>query len=906
MDLVKSQFRQLQPPRQTGNEGGVPGDPNLITSLLKGGPRYRPYKHEPLDSSSFRILRLYPAHRFEDDIKCEVQQASLPGNGVMPTPYMALSHVWGTESVSCAVAIGEQHILIRSNLESALRHLRHRERIVSLWIDALCIDQSNTGERNHQVQHMRDIYEAAEETIVFLGDQDGGNTGLSAWNYLERNSPWALNEEGEKDYDLPARIDSSPHFRGDMDDICINVLPREWFNRLWVLQEFVVSKSVSLQCGRRRVPAETLFKLVLFEPRKYDRYGAWVRQRDLFEPIIHMWASRTAFHIARNQEHYLPSWYKDASEGVTTNLLDTILRAKNLVASDPRDKIIGLLGISSGFDWKLNNTVDYNLTMIELSTKFAHDFLRTKQGFRILSYRTDPGIHPLGTLGMSYTCWVDRIKRMNNTPAVGPSNLIRHAILKDSLERERMLMIAKDRIRSLLENGDSGEAKDLGMPSWVTDWQYRHSDTFSKVMPIIESLHSKGTIPFPYQPSDVGDFLVLPQEGSQDILRVQGKVIGVISTSISPCKLSSSEETDLMRYREEIQQSNQTGTVIPEASLLGRWAEILDQNAFLEVNPIGLKENSPHTTVVREPIGRIDLGEWILLQKLLKTVYIQSDMGPSFRSYIDCDTWPPLPGSIEYHMLDYRLNLNSFSFDRDIRNKPSELFGTGTDIFRGRMIGLYRSRTPNDWRGSTSPTLSDESPPLQSTGTSDDSDRSRSPPPGYSDESSPQQSLDISGHEFSDDRTSEDWSEVAMSDYRTNDDWSEVGMSGYDDDDDPDLPGKSRRQSEDRNEEANNEDHTSVLEWTPGSPRGLALLPLDVRFGDLIVYFPGAQVPFVVRPLRNTPMGHPDPTVSTAGLRFAEDIKEHIHCTFVGECWINDFPKIEQEMEKLDCLFHIS
>ncbi|KAF3015087.1 hypothetical protein E8E14_011782 [Neopestalotiopsis sp. 37M] len=738
MDLVKSQFRQLQPPRQTSNEGGVPGDPNLITSLLKGSPRYRPYKHEPLDSSSFRILRLYPAHRFEDDIKCEVQQASLPENGVMPTPYMALSHVWGTESVSCAVTIGKQHILIRSNLESALRHLRHRERIVSLWIDALCIDQSNTEERNHQVQHMRDIYEAAEETIVFLGDQDGGNTGLSAWNYLERNSPWALNEEGEKDYDLPARIDSSPDFRGDMDDICINVLPREWFSRLWVLQEFVVSKSVSLQCGHRRVPAETLVKLVLFEPRRHDRYGAWVRQRELFASILRMWASRTAFHMARYQEHYLLSWHKDASEGVTTDLLDTILRAMDLVASDPRDKIIGLLGISSGFDWRLNNTVDYNLTVRQLYTKFAHDFLRTKRGFRILSYwnRAASVSHIDRTL--TSMRWFYRRQRIDEelaeTAGVSPSKLGPNTFYKDRVVSEQILRIFGDRISRLLENEDYDEAKNWGMPSWVPDWQYRPSDTHYKVMPIIESLHSKG----------------------------------------------------------------------------------------------------------------------------------------------------------------------------DTTNRQREYFETETDIFRMRTIGLYRSSTPSDWRGSTSPTHSDVLPPRQSTGTSDDSNRPRYPPPDYSDESPPQQSSDISDHEFSDYRISEDWSEVEMSDNRTNDDWSEVGMSGYDDDDDPDLPGKSRRQSEDRNEGANNEDHTPVLEWTPGSPRSLALLPPDVKFGDLIVYFPGAQVPFVVRPLRNTLMGNPDPTVSTAGLRFAEDIEEHMHCKFVGECWINDFPKIEQEMEKLDCLFHIS
>jgi hypothetical protein len=42
-----------------------------------------------------------------------------------------------------------------------------------LWIDQLCIDQTNTSERNHQVQMMSNIYRRAYHVIVWLGP---GNT----------------------------------------------------------------------------------------------------------------------------------------------------------------------------------------------------------------------------------------------------------------------------------------------------------------------------------------------------------------------------------------------------------------------------------------------------------------------------------------------------------------------------------------------------------------------------------------------------------------------------------------------------------------------------------------------------------------------------------------------------------
>jgi hypothetical protein len=37
------------------------------------------------------------------------------------------------------------------------------------WIDALCIDQENLGERNHFVARMKDIYESAMTMVIWLG-----------------------------------------------------------------------------------------------------------------------------------------------------------------------------------------------------------------------------------------------------------------------------------------------------------------------------------------------------------------------------------------------------------------------------------------------------------------------------------------------------------------------------------------------------------------------------------------------------------------------------------------------------------------------------------------------------------------------------------------------------------------
>ena len=45
-------------------------------------------------------------------------------------------------------------------------------RVDWLWVDSICIDQLNNLERSSQVQRMKDIYEHAMNTVVWLGPSD--------------------------------------------------------------------------------------------------------------------------------------------------------------------------------------------------------------------------------------------------------------------------------------------------------------------------------------------------------------------------------------------------------------------------------------------------------------------------------------------------------------------------------------------------------------------------------------------------------------------------------------------------------------------------------------------------------------------------------------------------------------
>ena len=58
-----------------------------------------------------------------------------------------------------------------------------------LWIDALCIDQSNLSERTHQVSMMHDVVEKVISTTVWLSPGTKGGFLLSPLD--GRVAPWA-------------------------------------------------------------------------------------------------------------------------------------------------------------------------------------------------------------------------------------------------------------------------------------------------------------------------------------------------------------------------------------------------------------------------------------------------------------------------------------------------------------------------------------------------------------------------------------------------------------------------------------------------------------------------------------------------------------------------------------------
>jgi hypothetical protein len=115
-----------------------------------------------------RLVVLSPGKGTEE-LRCDLIHVNLLD---MPA-YEAVSYTWATitgdTSFSGHILCHGKKIAITENCESLLRTLRRRGRNRAIWVDAVCIDQLNTMERNHQVKLMATIYSNASQVVAYLG-----------------------------------------------------------------------------------------------------------------------------------------------------------------------------------------------------------------------------------------------------------------------------------------------------------------------------------------------------------------------------------------------------------------------------------------------------------------------------------------------------------------------------------------------------------------------------------------------------------------------------------------------------------------------------------------------------------------------------------------------------------------
>ncbi|OAQ64027.2 heterokaryon incompatibility protein (HET) domain-containing protein [Pochonia chlamydosporia 170] len=192
------------------------------------------------NSQQIWLLVVLPSAEFSAPIECELSVVSLADTG----PYAGLSYVWGNAANRVPIRVNGSEVYITVNLASALRHIRLRSEEKILWVDALCIHQDDLEEKSGQVSMMGDIYGSAEKVIVWLGEATlSTNAAFACFGMVDEPPPelWDSGLVGEK---ILKQVGER------VVDGVFDVFARDWFTRMWVVQEVERAQSIVFKCGQ--------------------------------------------------------------------------------------------------------------------------------------------------------------------------------------------------------------------------------------------------------------------------------------------------------------------------------------------------------------------------------------------------------------------------------------------------------------------------------------------------------------------------------------------------------------------------------------------------------------------------------------------------------------------------------
>ncbi|KAK0292106.1 hypothetical protein LTR91_000100 [Friedmanniomyces endolithicus] len=278
----------------------------------------------------------------------------LPGPG-----FLALSYRWGDENIIGTMQLRnifvddttdiaedyETKELPQSTLDM-LVELHKTERLTGrwFWIDVLCLNQADILEKSAQVRLMGSIFELASEALVYVGPEiESTALAMEFWERLRvifAELP-QVDADGQILYlshEESLRYTGATWASPEWEAIQKH-LTRPWFRRLWVMQEAVLPHSVIYIWGR--------FALTAHDMRLFPYWD----MRSSLSMMLYQHDSSCWFSAKRIAEiAFLRSNRTQANKHWIGVLHNLVWWCDGAHATDPRDRIYGLLGLLGGED----------------------------------------------------------------------------------------------------------------------------------------------------------------------------------------------------------------------------------------------------------------------------------------------------------------------------------------------------------------------------------------------------------------------------------------------------------------------------------------------------------------------------------------------------------------------------
>ncbi|KAF4948552.1 hypothetical protein FGADI_9547 [Fusarium gaditjirri] len=360
------------------------------------------FSHSPLsqEAREIRVLRFSCAAAGRVDngepISLELQHVSLNDN----VSYAAVSYTWGITTNPVEIKVNGCQFEITQNLHEALRQFR-RDGIESwLWIDAICIEQSNDLEKSWQIMQMRETFSHAKIVYLWLGTgtiesdvtmdfisrvgpraQSCDVTNL--WNKMEirREIESYIKQQPrpqETDGDTASESKLGPFFCDLLNEHALlapsplitgisNILQRDYWHRIWIIQEVALAKEALVVVGTKTVALEVFdatFTAIWYCMRSGLRR---------MHPEWYDFCKSLSIILYEIKSLYIRHHLRQIPAAQPVRLVDVLWETgaapgrPHYSATDPRDILFGLLGILTE-EQALGIRVDYTKSVAEVFT----------------------------------------------------------------------------------------------------------------------------------------------------------------------------------------------------------------------------------------------------------------------------------------------------------------------------------------------------------------------------------------------------------------------------------------------------------------------------------------------------------------------------------------------------------
>jgi hypothetical protein len=376
-----------------------------------------------LETREIRLLSIQPGV-WSDDILCTLTAVPLDEQ----PRYDALSYAWGDSKVTRLISINDNPFEVTTTVWSAFRRLRQKVQTRVIWIDQICIDQSNNSEKTHQVNMMAEIYRSAQHVWIWLGDEEEmkerGFHGTpltveeSQTNFkidkIKRDARWGrwarrlrIKPTTSKSHDWEAiscaldfiqsvvdgkHLYETSYFGLDSEERPLYnslvrgfelISERTWWERVWVVQETSLASSATVILGSRAI----LWSHFERWGYSFSRHASGCCNQQYKSLSENPRALITIHHsIQCIAESRVILRRDDGRQGSSDQLLHQLWSTRSRKSEDPRDKVFSLLGLVNA----TSINPDYSLTTLQVYTEVVKLQLKSAHALTFL-YNFEPG-----------------------------------------------------------------------------------------------------------------------------------------------------------------------------------------------------------------------------------------------------------------------------------------------------------------------------------------------------------------------------------------------------------------------------------------------------------------------------------------------------------------------------------